>query len=186
MFNKNNIEELITNNKMDKDRFAAILTENRWVLYKVITTYCQDIEDRKDLEQEILIQLWKSIDSYNSEYKMSTWIYRIAMNVSISFYHSNRNRKSKSSPISESIFQVADPVDDSLSRSEARKFLHNFIGQLDDFNKEILLLYLDDYSYKEIADIVGITETNVGTKLNRIKNKLEKSYFKLNNINHAT
>jgi RNA polymerase sigma-70 factor (ECF subfamily) len=81
---------------------------------------------------------------------------------------------------------VPDPVDDSLSQTEDRKFLHDFIGQLDDFNKEILLLYLDDYSYKEIADIVGITETNVGTKLSRIKAKLEKSYAKLNNNYHAT
>ena len=126
---------------MDKDRFAAILTENKWVLYKVITTYCQDIEDRKDLEQEIVIQLWKSHDSYKAEYKMSTWIYRIAMNVAISFYRSNRERKSKSSPISESIFQIASPVDDSLSRMEDRKFLQEFIGGLDEFNKEILLLY---------------------------------------------
>ena len=168
---------------MDKEKFIQILNENKWVLYKVINTYCKDSEDRKDLEQEILIQLWKSFKSYNSQYKISTWVYKIAMNVSISFYRSNVNRKSKTSPISESIFQVANQVDNSFD--EERKFLYDFINQLDDFNKEILILYLDEHSYKEIAEIVGITESNVGTKINRLKNKLQEDYAKLNNTGNG-
>ena len=165
---------------MDKEKFIQILNENKWVLYKVINTYCKDSEDRKDVEQEILIQLWKSFKSYNNQYKMSTWVYKIAMNVSISFYRSNIKRKSKTSPISESIFQVANQIDNSFD--EERKFLYDFIDQLDEFTKEILILYLDDHSYKEIAEIVGITESNVGTKMNRIKKKLQEKYVKLNNI----
>ena len=165
---------------MDKEKFIQILNENKWVLYKVINTYCKDSEDRKDLEQEILIQLWKSFKSYNNQYKMSTWVYKIAMNVSISFYRSNIKRKSKTSPISESIFQVANQTDNSFD--EERKFLYDFIDQLDEFTKEILILYLDDHSYREIAEIVGITESNVGTKMNRIKKKLQEKYVKLNNI----
>ena len=165
---------------MDKERFIQILNENKWVLYKVINTYCKDSEDRKDLEQEILIQLWKSFESYNNQYKISTWVYKIAMNVSISFYRSNINRKSKTSPINESIFHIANQIDNSLD--EERKFLYDFIDRLDEFNKEILILYLDNHSYKEISEIVGITESNVGTKINRIKNKLQEDYVKLNNI----
>ena len=168
---------------MDKERFIQILNENKWVLYKVINTYCKDSEDRKDLEQEILIQLWKSFELYNNQYKISTWIYKISMNVSISFYRSNINRKTKTSPINESIFQVAAQTDNSFD--EERKFLYDFINLLDDFNKEILILYLDDHSYKEIAEIVGITESNVGTKINRIKKKLQEYYVKLNNISHG-
>ncbi len=170
---------------MDKEKFIQILNENKWVLYKVINTYCKDSDDRKDLEQEILIQLWKSFESYNSQYKISTWIYKIAMNVSISFYRNNINRKSRTSPISESIFQVADQIEISVSADEERKFLYDFINQLDEFNKEILVLYLDNHSYKEISEIVGITESNVGTKINRIKNKLQENYIKLNNISHG-
>jgi RNA polymerase sigma-70 factor (ECF subfamily) len=171
---------------MDKEKFIQILKENKWLLYKVITTYCKDTEDRKDLEQEILIQLWKSVESYNNQYKISTWIYKIAMNVSISFYRSNINRKSRTSQINESIFQVADQIDNSVSVDEERKFLSDFINQLDDLNKEILVLYLDNLSYKEIAEIVGITESNVGTKINRIKNKLQENYVKINNVSHGT
>lgn len=171
---------------MDKEKFIQILSENKWVLYKVINTYCKDSEDRKDLEQEILVQLWKSFESYNSQYKISTWIYKIAMNVSISFYRSNLHRKSRTSSISESIIQVANQIDNSVSLDEERKFLYDFLKQLDGFNKEILILYLDNHSYKEIAEIVGITESNVGTKINRIKNKLQESYTKLKNINHGT
>lgn len=169
----------------DKEKFIQILNENKWVLYKVINTYCKDLDDRKDLEQEILIQLWKSFDSYNSQYKISTWIFKIAMNVSISFYRSNINRKSKTSPISESIFQVPAQIDNSESLNEERIFLNDFINQLDEFNKEILVLYLDNHSYREIADIVGITESNVGTKINRLKNKLRENYVKLNNISNG-
>jgi len=168
---------------MYKEDFIQILNQNKWVLYKVINTYCKDPEDRKDLEQEILIQLWKSFKSYNNQYKISTWVYKIAMNVSISFYRSNVTRKSKTSSISESIFQVASQIDDSFD--EERKFLYDFINQLDDFNKEIIILYLDNHSYKEIAEIVGITESNVGTKINRLKNKLQENYIKLNNIGHG-
>jgi RNA polymerase sigma-70 factor (ECF subfamily) len=107
------------------------------------------------------------------------------MNVSISFYRSNINRKSRTSQINESIFQVADQIDNSVSVDEERKFLSDFINQLDDLNKEILVLYLDNLSYKEIAEIVGITESNVGTKINRIKNKLQENYVKINNVSHG-
>src|SRR5258705_10200657 len=171
---------------MNKEKFIHILNDNKWILYKVISIYCKDLEDRKDLEQEILIQLWKSFESYNSQYKMSTWIYKIAMNVSISFYRSNLNRKSRTSPISDSIIQIAGQIDNSDFIDEERKFLHDFINQLDRFNQEILILYLDDHSYKKIAEIVGITESNVGTKINRIKNKLQEHYIKLNEIRYGT
>lgn len=167
---------------MDKDKFIQILNENKWVLYKVINTYCYDPEDKKDLEQEILIQLWKSIKSYNSNYKMSTWIYKIAMNVSVSFYRSSSNKKANTLSINDSIFQVENKIDHADPFEEKRKFLHDFIKQLDVFNKEIMILYLDDYGYKEIAEIVGISESNVGTKINRIKKKLQEYYKKQNTI----
>jgi RNA polymerase sigma-70 factor (ECF subfamily) len=98
---------------MNKDKFIQILNENKWILYKVINIYCKDLEDRKDLEQEILIQLWKSLESYKNQFKISTWIYRIALNVSISFYRNNVNRKTRTSPISESIIKIADSTQTS-------------------------------------------------------------------------
>lgn len=165
---------------MDKERFIQIIKENKWVLYKVVNTYCKDSEDRKDLEQEILIQIWKSFKSYNPQYKISTWIYRVAMNVSISYYRSNLDRKSRTHSINESIFNISNPSDSSELFDEKTRFLQRFLDQLDEFNKEIIILYLDDYGYKEIANIVGITESNVGTKINRIKKKLQE-FHKLQN-----
>ena len=90
---------------MDKDSFVKIIKSNKRIIYKVINTYCSDIDDRKDLEQEIIIQLWKSFQSYNDQFQLSTFIYRIAMNVSISFYRSNLNRKSRTTLLNESIFK---------------------------------------------------------------------------------
>lgn len=165
---------------MDDESFVKIIKNNKRIIYKVINTYCNDEDDKKDLEQEIIIQLWKALQSYNDNFQLSTWIYRIAMNVSISFYRSNLNRKSRTTSINESIFQEIESVNNDYQENEYRRLLHVFIQQLDEFNREILILYLDDYSYKEIAEIVGITESNVGTKINRIKKKMQEDFSTLN------
>lgn len=170
---------------MDKNKFIQIINENKWVLYKVTNSYCKDAEDRKDLEQEILIQLWKSFKSYNPDYKMSTWIYKIAMNVSISFYRNNLKRTSSTSSLNESIFHIPSQVNQSQIHKEEQEILYAFIDHLDEFNKEIIILYLEDYSYKSIADIVGISESNVGTKINRLKKKLKIFYIKQNTIRNG-
>jgi len=156
------------------ERFKNIIEENKGILYKVINMYCKGIEDKKDLEQEILIQLWKSLEKYNEDYKISTWIYRIAMNVSISFYRKNRNTVTHL-PI-DSIFIEKEYIEQNDDAKERARVLKLFINQLNDFDKAIILLHLEDYNYKEISNIIGITETNVGSKINRIKNKLKKTY----------
>lgn len=163
---------------MSKDRktqrFQKIIEENKGILYKVINIYCKDTQDKKDLEQEILIQLWKSLEKYNKNYKISTWIYKIAMNVSISFYRKNRN-----TPIHlsiDSIFIEKEYEEQNDFIKDKKRILNIFIDQLNEFDKAIILLYLEDYNYKEISNIIGITETNVGSKINRIKNKLKKTY----------
>lgn len=170
---------------MDNESFVKIIKSNKRIIYKVINTYFSDVDDKKDLEQEIIIQLWKTFQSYNDNFKLSTWIYRIAMNVSISFYRSNLNRKSRTTSINESIFQEIESVNIPDEENENRSLLHAFIQQLDEFNREILILYLDDYSYKEIAAIVGITESNIGTKINRIKKKMQENFSTLNKNNNG-
>ena len=86
------------------DRFLSVIEINKGIIYKITNSYCKDTEDRKDLIQEIISQLWKSFDNYSDQYKYSTWIYRIALNVAISFYRKENRRKTISSPLSEGVF----------------------------------------------------------------------------------
>lgn len=167
---------------MGKKEFIQFLKTNKWILFKVINTYCKDVEDRKDLEQEILIQLWKSLKSYDPKYKMSTWTYRIAMNVAVSFYRSNLKRTSNTFSMTDSVFQLEQPEE---SLDEERQFLHEFIAQLEPFKREILILHLEEVSYKDISEIVGISESNVGTRINRIKKELKAYFLKLNQEKHG-
>lgn len=163
----------------DNDGFVTMIKKHKRIIYKVINTYCNDVDDKKDLEQEIIIQLWKSYQSYNGSTQLSTWIYRIAMNVSISFYRNNVTRKTNTTSINDSIFQELASSTINEEETDQRRLLYGFISQLDEFNREVFMLYLDDYSYKEIAEIVGITESNVGTKINRIKHKIHEYFLTL-------
>jgi len=168
------------NTSSEKERFVSLIKENRRIIFKVIYSYCQDAEDRKDLEQEIIIQLWKSLKTYNENFKLSTWIYRIALNVAISHYRKDQKRLKSNTSIDEEIFRIA--ADDSDEEQKGRtELLYHFINQLDAFNKAIIILYLDDNSYKDISEILGITETNVGTKIGRIKKQLKECFSQLNN-----
>ncbi len=158
----------------NQERFEALLQEHRGIIYRLTTTFARHEEDRQDLAQEITIQLWRSFANYDeSRAKFSTWLYRIALNVAIS----QLRRKAPSN--------LTEPLDrQHLDRIPARPTdpgederlpaLRAFIEQLDPLNRALILLYLEDRPYAEIADILGITETNVATKLNRIKQKLKK------------
>ena len=161
----------------EKDKFLALILENKKIIYKVCYSYCRNPEDRKDLMQEIIIQLWKSSGKYDAQYKLSTWIYRIALNVAISFYRSETRRKQDTSSLDENIIDmVEDEHEDDI------QLLYGFIDKLDELNKALILLYLDNLNYKEISYILGITETNVATKLNRIKQNLKKDFATVENL----
>jgi RNA polymerase sigma factor (sigma-70 family) len=160
----------------EKDQFLALIEDNKKIIFKVCNSYCKDAEDRKDLVQEVIIQLWQSLDRYNDQYKLTTWIYRIALNVAISFYRNEHKRKSQTLSIHDAIIDIADEYHEVESNSS---LLHQFINQLDELNKALMILYLDEKSYREISDILGISETNVATKINRIKQKLKQQFSKL-------
>ncbi|MGB0871028.1 MAG: RNA polymerase sigma factor [Flavobacteriales bacterium] len=164
-----------------EQQFINIIDEHKKIIYKIVNAYCPNKNDKKDLEQEIIIQLWKAFDNYNSDYKFSTWMYRIALNVSISFYRKEKSRLLKSDSYNkESIFSIE--VDSEYGQTELDqhlKLLQEFIHNLNELNKALMLLYLEEKSYAEIADILGITKTNVATKISRIKLKLKKEFQKI-------
>jgi RNA polymerase sigma factor (sigma-70 family) len=157
------------------DLFLSVIETNKGIIYKVANSYCKDTEDRKDLVQEIVLKLWKSFDNYDEHFKHSTWIYRIALNTAISFYRKEKTRKAITNPFSESLFNVAD-FEDNKQIEESTIFLNQFISELKELDKAVMLLYLEEKSHKEMAEIMGITETNVATKIGRIKNILKQRF----------
>ncbi len=132
--------------------------------------YCADYEDRKDLEQEILIQIWKSLDTYNDTYALSTWLYRIAMNVSISHYRKVFKTKGNTVTLETGLLEFT-PAPETSERSYEQEVLSRLLKDLNEFDKALMFLYLEDKDHEVIADILGITKTNVATKINRIKNR---------------
>ena len=168
------------NKSADKEKFIRILKENKRIIIKVIYSYCKDLEDRKDLEQEIVFQIWRSLKSYDERCKVSTWIYRIALNVAITHYRKESKRHKINSNPGESIFQIAED-DSSEEEKHRQELLYHLINQFDPLNKAIIILYLEDKSYRDISELLGISETNVGTKLNRMKNQLKEHFSQLNN-----
>jgi len=157
------------------DIFLGVIKSHKGIIYKITNSYCKDPQDRQDLIQEIILQLWQSFDKYNDQYKLSTWIYRIALNTSISFYRKNRFRKEKTtqfSAILETSLKTNEPYQEHPNIIQ----LESFIQELKELDKAMILLYLEGLSQKEIATIIGITPTNVGTKLSRIKKSLQQKF----------
>jgi len=151
--------------------FLQIITENQGIIHKVCSIYCDLEEDRRDLFQEILVQLWKSYSSFRNESKFSTWMYRVALNTAITSFKKDKRQPDKSGVAYESI-QLAEELYDTRTEDQI-KLLNNAVGQLTGIEKSIILLFLEDKKYEEIAEITGITQNYVRVKMNRIKKKLK-------------
>ncbi len=152
-----------------EEQFISVIKENEGLIYKVAKLYTSAKEDEQDLYQEIIYQLWKSFNSFRNESKISTWMYRIALNTSIA----NLNKAKKRGiqlPISETLLNTPDFSDGS--KQEKVDALYAEIRKLDPIEKGIILLHLEGNNYDEIAAITGFTSTNVGTRLGRIKQKI--------------
>lgn len=159
--------------RLDKTRFVALLDGHAAILRKVSATYAYHAADRRDLIQEMTLQLWKAYPSYDPARPFSTWMYRIALNVAISFLRGAGNPKRQALSLDE---LGIDPVDaTSQDEPDPRVAqLRRFIDQLDPLNRALLLLYLDERSHRDIAEVLGISESNVGTKINRLKQRVRE------------
>lgn len=154
-----------------KEEFLQNITSNQAIIHKVTRIYCDNVDDRKDLFQEILIQLWKSYGSFKEQSKFSTWMYRVAINTAITAFKRGAKKNIKAQFVTDLPQVVDDEYDTDLE--DNLNLLHSAIGQLTGIEKSIILLYLEDKSYEEIAEITGITQNYVRVKMNRIKKKLE-------------
>lgn len=152
-------------------QFESLLQEHRGIVFKVASIYARGNEDRRDLVQEVAVQLWRSFGSYDpARAKFSTWMYRVALNVAIS--HARQFAREKPLEPLDAV-HLELPGDTDVSQPDERlAALYAFIGQLDPLNRALILLYLEDRSHAEIAQVLGISESNVATKINRIKHKL--------------
>ncbi|MEP7255000.1 MAG: sigma-70 family RNA polymerase sigma factor [Ferruginibacter sp.] len=158
-----------------KDLFIKAIQENERLIYKVASFYTDSNEDRDDLVQEIIYNLWKSFETFKQNSGLSTWMYRVAMNVSI--FHLKKNKKKVTSvPLGLEVSGLPETEGDD--NEERLQKLRQQIQHLNLFDKGILMLYLENKSHEEIAEIIGISKTNVGTKLSRIKEKLRQQIFK--------
>ena len=153
----------------NKKEFVRVIQENEGLIYKVSKVYSNSREDEQDLYQEIVYQLWKSFSSFRNESRVSTWMYRIALNTAISNLNKEK-RKGTFLPINEWALNKTDS-DDPL-REERYEILYAKIRELNTVEKGIIFLYLEGKSYEEMAVITGFTSTNIGTRLGRIKQKL--------------
>ena len=156
-----------------QERFQTLVDEHKKILYKVCNSYCRNRDDREDLAQEIIVQLWRSFGSFEERYRFSTWMYRIALNVAISFYRRENTRTRHVLSDEETVLKAIDETENQTAEVQA---LYEFIAGLEPLNKALILLYLDGNSYSEIADVVGITETNVATKISRLKQTMREEF----------
>lgn len=156
----------------EKEAFLQLIEDNKAIIYKVCHSYCKSRADHEDLAQEILYQLWRSAGRYDANQRFSTWMYRIALNVAISFY-----RKSARSNTVSLTGEEEHIADHNGEENEDLRRLQTFIHGLKELEKALMLLYLESHSYREIAGILGITETNVATSISRIKEKLKQKFL---------
>src|SRR5436190_16664296 len=152
-------------------QFAELLDKHRRMVFKVANTYARAAE-REDLAQEIAAQLWRAFPDFDASRPFSTWLYRIALNVGISHLRHHAELERRTVPLEPELHEAVDPLAREPGADDAPLLLDAFIAQLDALNRALLLLYLDEHSTREIAEILGITETNVSTKMHRLKERV--------------
>jgi RNA polymerase sigma-70 factor (ECF subfamily) len=157
-----------------RQAFGELFEQHRKIVFKVANTYSRHPDDRADLAQEIAAQLWRAFPGYDPARSFSTWMYRIALNVAISFLRSHQHRDAHTEPLDDGHAEVVGQAGVTHETDEHVRALNRFIEQLEPLNRALLLLYLEERNYREIADILGISETNVATKISRLKQRIRQ------------
>jgi RNA polymerase sigma-70 factor (ECF subfamily) len=158
-----------------RHRFGELLDRHRGIVLKIAYSYCPHPDDRADLAQEIATQLWRAFPGYDAQRSFSTWMYRIALNVAISSQRSRRQRERHAVPLDEALHDVGGDGSDHETGQQLR-LLQRLIAQQDPLTRALLLLYLEDRSHREIAEILGISEGNVATRISRLKQRIRDDF----------
>jgi RNA polymerase sigma-70 factor (ECF subfamily) len=154
--------------------FVEVIQDNEGILYKMTRLYANNKEDQKDLYQDIVYQLWKAFKTFRGDAKLSTWIYRIALNTAL-LYLKNKKRKGYNTSL-DGIVLINENYDPVLE--ERLKILYSHIREFGEVDKGIVFLFLEGKKYEEISDITGMSTSNIGTRMARIKEKLNKQIIK--------
>lgn len=158
--------------KSSKTEFTQLVESNQGIIHKICRLYTDSPVDHEDLFQEIVLQLWKSFESFKGNSKFSTWMYRVSLNTAITLIRKKTKTIATSSIDNEfGVFLRADDFDEE--EEERLKLLYSSIKRLNDVERALVLLFLEDLPYKEIAETMGITEVNARVKMNRVKSKLK-------------
>ena len=155
------------NQNWKETEFLQVIQKHQSIIHKICFLYCRNTSDNEDLQQEIILQLWKSFSSFKGQAAFSTWMYRVALNTAITM-----TKKPNLFVDAKKIPVLPDENDKRFEFSEDVKILYRAISQLNSVEKGIILLWLEEKSYEEIAETIGITLKNVSVKLVRIRSKL--------------
>lgn len=166
------MEQILAMTATDRDsQFRELLERHRGIVFKVANSYARSTQDREDLAQEIAAQLWRAFPKYDGARTFSTWMYRVALNVAISHLRERSRYEDHHETLDAAIHDVA--TNDAESDEDARvRELYRCIARLNPLDRALLILYLDERSQREIAEILGISESNVATKIGRLKARL--------------
>ncbi len=156
-----------------RDNFGTLLQQHRGIVFKVANSYTRNPEDRADLAQEIAAQLWRAWPKYDGRRPVTTWMYRIALNVAISHLRGSSMRDQHHVPLDEDLHDAVH-AGDGAGPDHDLHVLQRLIAALPPLDRALMLLYLDERSHREIAEILGITETNVATKIGRLKQRIRQ------------
>jgi RNA polymerase sigma-70 factor (ECF subfamily) len=152
-----------------EEEFIELLNKHQNIIHKVCSVYMNDLGDKEDLFQEVTLQAWKAYPNFRGDAKFSTWLYRVALNTAITFY-----RKEKRQPKLYNTEVLPENSEEYNPIEEQVKAMYKAIGELSKIDKALVMLYLEDYSYIEIGEMLGITANNVAVKMNRLKVKLKE------------
>jgi RNA polymerase sigma-70 factor (ECF subfamily) len=165
----------------ERNKVIQVIMQNMGIIHKVANMFCKSREDKDDLIQEIMTQLWSSFEKYDDAYKLGTWMYRVSLNIAISFYRKKQTLENLFIPLDEKHDIISPDENENEVEINNLELLEKFISELKEFDKALMLLYLEKKSHQEISEILGITTSNVSTKIARIKEGLKQQFSTLKN-----